>query len=64
MQVELSGEEWEKLRELSSGPIRLPLTEAVARRLCDAGYAQHTNGGYVATPLGQAAVERHFSRQG
>ena len=61
-EMELSADEWERLRELSLGPARFPLPDDVARKFVAKGYAEHGKHGYSATPLGEAAVARYFSR--
>ena len=60
----LTADEWERLRELSLGPMRFPLPEDVGNKFVSLGFAEHSKHGYSATPLGEAAVARHFTGHG
>jgi hypothetical protein len=55
-------EEWEHLRQMSLGSLRMPLTDEAKQRLIEAGYVVQRERGVELTPVGEAAVERHFAR--
>jgi hypothetical protein len=60
---ELTGEEWEQLRQLSLGTVHRDIGKGVLERLLATGYVVEDENGRVAlTPRGEAAVERHFAR--
>jgi Mn-dependent DtxR family transcriptional regulator len=61
--TQLTGLEWEQLRQLSLGVVHRDISKATLQKLVAAGYATEDEDGRVElTPLGEAAVERHFAR--
>lgn len=61
--TQLTGLEWEQLRQLSLGALHRDVGAGTVEKLVAAGYATQDEDGRVEiTPLGQAAMERHYAR--
>jgi hypothetical protein len=61
--IQLTGEEWEQLRQLSLGALHRDIGSVAIEKLVAAGYVtQDEDGRIELTPRGEAAVERHYAR--